>query len=83
VSDHHSPPIFAWIFEHLAKNPTEENKKAALEAWHLMFDFDFWYGDMHCDKALEKLGLARKKPSKEYPEEGERWFYGPEGKDRE
>lgn len=36
---------------------------------------------MHCAKALEKLGLARLRVSNDAPEEGRVWHYGPKGRD--
>jgi len=82
MADRTSAGIFGLVFKLLAKNPTEEHKAIALKLWKESQYCDFSDDQMDADAALKKLGLARKRVSKEYPEDGPVWHYGPPGKDR-
>jgi len=59
MSDHDSPVIFGEVFELLASDPTDQHIKWAKKLWKLSFQYDFSADDMHIDKALMKLDLAK------------------------
>lgn len=58
MADRTSANIFSMVFEMLAKNPTDEHKEMAWEAWSSRREYDFSDEQMGCDEALLALGLA-------------------------
>lgn len=61
----------------LASDPTPQHKKWAHELWERRHDHDFHSSEMRCDEELVVLGLARRGLDPDYPEDGEKWLYGP------
>ena len=62
MADRTSASLFERIFNHLAKNPTEENKTFAREIAQMTRDYDFNNYQMYADAALITLGLAHMGP---------------------
>lgn len=60
MSDRTSAEVFARVFERLAEDPDERNKKLAQDLWDIARGYDFHPIQMDCDDALVKLGLATK-----------------------
>lgn len=83
MSDRTSAGLFGTFYEKLASDPTPQHVQWAHELWKLMGkgDFDFSHYQLCCETSLKILGLARKRVSEEYPEDGLVWHYGPEGSD--
>lgn len=75
MSDRSSAEIFGVMFELLAKNPTEENKKMAKKMWSYTFAYDFNFCQMGVEEALFALGLAKKGIDPESPDDGEVILY--------
>lgn len=75
MADRTTAELFRTIFELLAKNPTEENKKIALRIWPLRSEYDFSNYQMDADASLVILGLAKMEIDKQYPEDGEIAIY--------
>lgn len=78
MADRTSAGLFGKIFELLAKNPTEEHKKIALEIWPLQSDYDFNQYQMYADDSLKTLGLAKLGVDPRYPQDGETLMYANE-----
>lgn len=57
MADRTSAGIFGGIFELLAENPTNENKRLASEIYDMALNYDFSVSQMDCDESLIKLGL--------------------------
>lgn len=72
--------IYSSFFKMLAKDPTPQHVRWARKLWKKSLEYDFCPCDMHIEKELKKLGLARLKPNPDDSEE-DVWFYGPKGKD--
>lgn len=81
MGDTTSACIFHTIFKRLASDPTEQHKKWALEFWAEAHAYDFAWIELECAEAMAKLGLARMRVDPDFPDDGEVWFFGPEGKD--
>lgn len=77
MADRNSAQIFSVIFTRLGSDPTEQHITWAHELWKMTLRFDFSEQQLCCEKALEKLGLARRGVDPEYPEDGKTWLYGP------
>ena len=79
MSDHESAFIFGRVFDVLAKAPNRQSRKQALAIWKVkeLEGCDFSDDQMHCDKSLIKLGLARIGVEPEFPEDGKVTIYGP------
>lgn len=75
MADRTSAALFGKIFELLAKNPTDENKKIALEIWPFRSEYDFNEYQMDADDSLQILGLAKIGIDPRYPEDGETVLY--------
>jgi hypothetical protein len=78
MADRTSAALFAYIFNMLAKDPTDTNKKFAARVWEKTNEYDFSPYQMYCDPALVALGLARKGVDPRYPDDGPIVLYGPE-----
>jgi hypothetical protein len=59
MADRTSARIFGLFFNHLAKNPTEENITLAKELTKELTNYDFSLYQMDADEALITLGLAK------------------------
>ena len=72
MSDHTTPMVLAQVFRLLASDPSPQHKRWARAIWKgEMTTCDFHPCDMREDKALVKLGLAKKQPPHpSYPEDG-------------
>lgn len=65
MSNRSSAEVFARIFERLAEDPDERNKKLAQDLWDMSRGYDFHPIQMDCDDALVKLGLATRSTDKD------------------
>lgn len=78
MADRDSAYIFGRVFEMIdALVPESEKREAARKFWKMSREFDFSDDDMHADKALVALGLARKGIDPDYPDDGPTMLYGP------
>lgn len=61
MSDRTSAGIFAYVFELLAENPSDEHKAIALKLYNFYIaqDYDFSPREMYAGEACLKLGLAK------------------------
>jgi hypothetical protein len=59
MADRTSAALFGKVFDYLAEEP-EQNEKFAAWLWKQTGNYDFSYYQMGCDKALVKLGLAKR-----------------------
>lgn len=57
MADRTAADVFAKIFELLAQNPSEENKKVASVLYQLIEEFDFSPKQMYIPNVLEKLNI--------------------------
>lgn len=76
MSDRSSAEIFGEVFRMLASDPTVQHTAWAQKIWKMSDRYDFAPEQMHCEKALQKLGLARSGVDPDYPEDGTVWVYG-------
>lgn len=61
MADRNSAEIFGRLFDYLAFYiGTVDRKEFAKYLWTISEEYDFSPGQMECDEALLKLGLARK-----------------------
>lgn len=79
MSDHSSAYIFGRVFELIAKEvpPGPRRGRIARKFWKMSREFDFSDDEMHADRALVSLRLARKGVDPDYPEDGPTMLYGP------
>lgn len=71
MADRSSAWIYGRVFEMIVRAVEPKRQKAeARRAWKDMQEFDFAPDDMHAEKALLKLGLAKKKVDPQFPEDG-------------
>lgn len=75
MADRTSASVFSLIFEELAKDGEIDRKRLAKKLMKAAREFDFSTCQMECDKALLKLGVAKRGVDPEYPEDGERVLY--------
>lgn len=75
MADRTSAALFGRIFNRLAQNPTDENKKLASEIFDLMGEYDFNEYQMYEDESLLALGLAKMGINPDYPRDGEMIIY--------
>ncbi len=76
MSDRTSAGIFSGMFEYLAREPiSDEALKFSRVLWEQQREYDFAPRQMECDKALIRLGLAKRGVSPEYPSDGEVTLY--------
>ena len=71
MADRTSAQIFGDIFELLAKNPDERNKRIAKKIFQLSCGYDFSPYQMYADDACLALGIAKRGIHPECPEDGE------------
>ena len=71
VSDKKAAEIFALFFNRLATDPTEQNRRWALEMFAISREHDFHPVHMDCFDALRVLGVAR------LNEASGMWHYAP------
>lgn len=70
MSDRDSAYIFGRVFEMIDKHARPSQRIAqSRRFWKMSLDFDFAPEDMHADKTLKRLGLARDEPDPDYPDE--------------
>ena len=79
MSDRTSAGLFADVFEYLAEEPDERNKKFARRLWGMIGEYDFTPCQMECDDALFSLGLAKKGV---YPHHDQIYYLGDRGFDQ-
>lgn len=77
MADRTSAAVFGQIYAMLAEDPSDDHRALALRIWDLGGEFDFSPYQMYVDGALAKLGLYRRVPDSECPEEAID-EYGPE-----
>lgn len=80
MADRTSAEIFGNLFQWLAEKPESAERNAdAAKVWQLSRGYDFSPCQMEAEDALLSLGLARRVPNTEHPDEGDYVIvYGPE-----
>lgn len=77
MADRSAAELFSEIFKMLASDKPIDRQKVARRFWELSGEYDFSHYQLYCDKALIKLGLARKGVDPQYPDDGKTILYGP------